>query len=105
MKPEEMIINQWYLYSNWLFVFEKIVDYHNRSNVHCYNFYIDISINKIMINTAKSGIIDKDYLKLVIPANIKDYNFNINYLPNDNLFKKQYLRKQRIKMLLNEPHS
>lgn len=109
MKPEGMIVNGWYLYTkyNWLFVFEKIVEYSQRTNVHCYEFYVDIIRNKTKISTAKVGIIDVNNLKDVIPVNIEDYNhlFDINSLPNDNLFKKQYIRKQRIKMLLNELHT
>lgn len=104
MKQEDLIINQWYLikHMNWLFVFEKIVDYPIRTNVHCYEFYIDIINNKTKINTAKVGIIDVQNLKHVIPVNIDDYKhlFDIYSLPNDNLFKKHYLRKQRIKNIL-----
>ena len=104
MKPEEMIVGNWYIYKpyNWLFMFEKIIhipNYIDMEHVLCYDFYYVIK-SKNFIRIFSEALISTKELKDVVNANInlEDY---IHFFPDDNIHKIAFIRNKKIKTLLN----
>lgn len=104
MKPEEMIVGNWYIYKpyHWLFMFEKILHVSNSKDMQhvlCYDYYYEITTKKF-IRFFTEALISTKELKDVVDANInlEDY---IHFFPDDNIHKITYIRNKKIKTLLN----